>query len=261
MFILPSIANARDLGGIRLPDGRTVRKGLLLRGGALSSASEDDLETLERDYHLAKIFDFRMSVEVKHSPDKEVRGAKYIWMPAFDEDSQTFRNDNLPHDAYRDLGNWLIANASDPRVRKFASCLYTAPMSNDFTRIQYAGFLQNIVNTPEGAVYWHCSQGKDRTGLGAAFVLAALGADRRTIMQDYNVSALYYENELSQFIDKVPDPASKEVLRTFISVNPRYFEAALDALEAECGSMHNFLTDVLLLSEEDMQTLQERYLY
>lgn len=260
MTIFPSIDNARDLGGIRVADGRKVRSRLLLRGGSLSKASNRDLAILRDEYHLAAVFDFRTSMEVEHSPDRVVEGAKQFWMPAFDEHNQSFREQNLPHEAYDNLGEWLVMHASEFRPQNFARRLYADMVENEFTQIQYAGFLQNIVHIDNGAVYWHCSQGKDRTGFGAAMLLAALGADRNAIMEDYCLSADFYKEELALYIDRVDTPEEKAVIRTFISVNPDYFEHALDLIDSEYGSIDNYLSGPLCLSEEDITTLKNRYL-
>lgn len=257
---LDSIANARELGGYVMPDGRVVKRGLLLRGGSLAKATKDDLTALAERYHLAKIFDFRTSMEVKQSPDQEVAGARYLWFPAFDEEKQKMEATSLPNDAYRDLGNWLVKHANMPEVQEVARNMYLSMVTSDFTQVQYAGFLQNIVSTPEGAVYWHCSQGKDRTGIGSAVLLAALGGDRELIMQDYAISAEFYKEELELYFRCIETEEEKAVLRTFISVNCEYFEAALDHIDKEYGSMYNFLTGPLCLMDDDMETLRNRYL-
>lgn len=259
MPILPSIANARDLGGAVLPGGGVVRSGLLLRGGALCTASEADLQWMSSHYRVARIFDFRTSREIRQAPDPEVKGARNIWMPAFDENKQTYVTRNLPHEAYSDLGNYLTVHAHDPFVQDLAENLYMDMITDEFTQIQYAGFLQNIVATDDGAVYWHCSQGKDRTGLAAAFVLAALGGDRNTVMDDYCLSEEYYRQELATFIDRVGSEAEKYVLRTYISVNPAAFEKALDWIDTTFGSMDSFLRGPLCLRDEDITILRKRY--
>ena len=243
-----------------LPDGRRIKQGLLLRGGGLACASDEDLKCLSEDYHVAKIFDFRTSMEVRRSPDKPVKGAMNIWMPAFDEESQKMQKLSLPSEAYADLGNWLVRNGKDPRVQEVAREMYIEMVRNEFTQVQYAGFLMNIVQTPEGAVYWHCSQGKDRTGIGAAFLLCALGADRKLIMEDYAISGQYYQEELDSYLCQVDSEEERAVLQTFVSVNCEYFEAALDYIDEHWGSLPNYLSEALLLGEDDIRTLRERYL-
>ena len=48
---LTGIGNARELGGYRSSDGRTVRRGVLLRTASLAGATEEDLRTLREKYH------------------------------------------------------------------------------------------------------------------------------------------------------------------------------------------------------------------
>lgn len=257
---LKSVFNARDLGGYVLPGGKRVRKGFLLRGGAFDVLSDEDCERLVTDFHLAKVFDFRTSMEVDRLPDRAVPGSTRIWLPAFDESKGTMEKVSLPQKAYEDLKNWLVIHAREPRVQKVAREMYPGLVMNDFTRMQYAGFFQNILNTESGAVYWHCSQGKDRTGFAAALMLAALGADRELIMKDYVISNEFYLSELEEAFSKVETEGEKEAILTFIGVNCDYFAASLDMVEAECGSLMGFLTGPLCLTDTDIEILRKRYL-
>mgnify|MGYP003291916142 CR=1 FL=1 len=257
---LKTVINARELGGYVLPDGRRIKHGLLLRGGALDNASDEDLSCLSDKFRVKRIFDFRTSGEVGFAPDKYLPGADYVWMPAFDEESSMMEQVSLPKEAYRDLKGWLSVNAWMPDVQRVAREMYPSMVMSDFTRIQYTGFLQNIIKTTDGAVYWHCSQGKDRTGLGAALLLAALGADRTLIMQDYAISNEFYVNDVEEAWSHVDTEAEKEAILTFVGVNSKYFSGALDLLEKECGSMEAFLKGPLCLSDEDLAILRDRYL-
>ena len=260
MFCLDSVINSRELGGYRLPGGSVVKEGLLLRGGALARISEEDITVLKDRYHLAKVFDFRTKIELQYAPDKEIPGAQNIWMPAFDENAMEMKKMSLPHQAYRNLGEWLVQNAREPAIQEIARNMYSEMVTNEFTQIQYAGFFQNILATTEGAVYWHCSQGKDRTGLGAALILGALGADRELIMTDFAISNKCYAKELEAFLPRVNTAAEKAVIQTFIGVNCDYFSAALDLIDSTWGSLEAYLTGPLCLSPEDISALRSRYL-
>lgn len=256
---LKSVINARELGGYRLPGGAVVKHGLLLRGGDLANVSEEDAGRLVNRFHLTKVFDFRTSMEVHKSPDRELPGVVNIWMPAFNEEGQVMEGLSLPSEAYRDLGNWLVRNGHIPKVQEVARTMYTGMALDEFTQMQYAGFLQNIVNTPSGAVYWHCSQGKDRTGFGAALLLAALGADRKLIMKDYMISNEFYLKEVLHYCSRTDSEDVREVIRTFVGVNPVYFGNALDRIEKEHGSLLGYLKGPLCLTDEDIEVLRERY--
>ena len=61
---LSSIDNARQLGGYVTKDGRHVKDNLLLRTAKLSTASEEDLQTLKDTYNLGYVVDFRTSSEI-----------------------------------------------------------------------------------------------------------------------------------------------------------------------------------------------------
>lgn len=225
----------------------------------MENASEHDIELL-RKWQITYVFDFRTMYETKRHPDKMLMGASRIWLPTFDESAETMAKTVLPLEAYCDLGGWLVVNAKRAEVQKLASQMYLDMVHNEYTQLQYAAFLQTIVNSNGGAIYWHCSQGKDRTGLGAAYLLAALGADRQTIMDDYRASADCYAEELNRYIQLVDSDEEKDVLQTFISVNTKYFSEALDSIDQKYGSMEAFLRDVLCLTDADKLALRKAYL-
>lgn len=256
---LTSVINARELGGYLLPDGRKVRWGCLLRGGSFAALTPQDRAILRDKYHLAVNFDFRTETEVTFAPDRPVQGAKHIWLPAIDPATETVQDSTFPADAYRDLGNFLVKHAADPLAQRLARNLYIDMVTNEYTQLQYAAFMQSIVGTTGGAVYWHCSQGKDRTGLGAAFILCALGADRDLILQDYRISNEVYKEEVETYCSKVSTDAEKAVILTFIGVNEQYFCDALDLIDRRYGSLEGYLKGPLCMSDEDIRILRERY--
>lgn len=250
----------RELGGYVLPDGRRVKRGLLLRGGALSNLSDSDRDILRNRFNIVADFDFRTEEEIRRAPDRVLAGVKFIWFPAIDPETEKAADLSLPKEAYRDLPTWLVANSCNRTVQDLASRLYTDMVTNEWTQIQYAAFLQSILNTSEGgALFWHCSQGKDRTGLGAAFILCALGADRELILQDYIISEEYYREEFERYGAMVATEEERAVLRTFISVNVNYFIDALDLIDRQWGSLENYIKGPLCLTDDDIRVLRERY--
>ena len=261
---LAGIVNARELGGLVMEDGRTVRHGLLLRGAALNKATETDIERLGRELNVKLIFDFRTEQEVRHAPDIDVPGAKYLWLPTLDPSNGEKGKDVFSAGGYRSAEELVIKGAFLPQVQEAARNMYTDIVDNEYSQLQYAVFLQKIVAAEEGAVYWHCSQGKDRTGLGAAFILAALGASRDTILADYLISADNYAEELKEMnaflIERGGGANELDVSQTFISVNVQHFIEGLDLIDSKYGGMEQYLKYTLLLSDEDRKRLQERYL-
>lgn len=261
---LQGVINARELGGYIMPDGRRIKKGMLLRGATLHSASDEDISRLEQEFRLRTIVDFRMDVERLRQPNRKVDGADDFWLPAMDPKSTEEFNGFFTKGGFRSMEEIVLGASKDPQVRKAAHEFYTSMVDNAYTQDIYARFMKLLVNTDEGAFYWHCTQGKDRTGLGSAFILAALGADRRLILQDYHISQEFYKETFEriamQLLQNGGDEEDLYVARTFIGANLHCFEDALDLIDRKYGSMKAYLMNRLGVSTQDIECLRQRYL-
>ena len=137
-------------------------------------------------------------------------------------------------------------------------------LKETFGRYLSDDIVREILDTPDGAVLWHCSQGKDRTGIGAALILGALGADRQTIIDDFALSYEPYRPLVETLCEEAARIGAGEdefdVIRAFMGVSVRNFTATMDLIDSKYRGMHSYLTETLLLSEEDLATLRTRYL-
>jgi len=257
---MDNIANARDLGGYRMKDGRRVRRGLLLRGGSLYLASKRDIQRLEDEFHTKFIFDFRSDGEVKHQPDKELRGAKYMQLPTMDPYNGKRAQEIFKESHNISIEDLVVKSAPLPMTQDYCRTIYTNMVSNEYSQLQYATLLQSIAQLEEGAVYLHCSQGKDRTGLGAALILAALGADRETIIEDFAISDEFYSDLVKQTDSRVNTPEEKKVIRTLLGVSVDYFIDSLDLIDQMYGSMDDYLKEMLVLTDSEIEKLRSRLL-
>ena len=252
-----------------MPDGRTIKHGLLLRGGYLRDASEHDIRRLSEEYKLAYIFDFRTEGEVRHVPDCFIPGAQNIWMPTIDPETEKLSDSHLPPEAYRHLDTFLYKNSSDPLVQTVGREMYPNLVHNEYTQLQYAAFLQTILKLPKAnvkdrGVYWHCSQGKDRTGLGSAFLLMALGADFDLVLEDFALSNEYYQKEVDELNEKIAarggTKADFDTVQAFVGVNVENFIRTFDEIRQRYGSLENYIDDILLFSDADKELLRNYYL-
>lgn len=257
------IINARDLGGIRIGD-KTVRKGLLLRTAHLHDATDADVRELTEKYHLARIFDFRSSPEASLQPDRPIPGAEHLLLPTLDTEAEKKSGDAIPEQMWLDLPKHIVRLSFMKFFQEKAHNLYPSLVVSEFSQLQYAAFLNLILETEEGAVLWHCSQGKDRTGMGAALILGALGADRETIIRDFDRSNDAYRPLVNKLCAEVEAAGGgeeeKDVIRAFMGVSVRNFNYALDVLEANWGSIPGFLEETMGIDEADLKKLRDRYL-
>ena len=124
--------------------------------------------------------------------------------------------------------------------------------------------LKILSETDEGAVIFHCTEGKDRTGFVALFVLYILGVDLEVIRHDYLAS-----NEILAEYRAARDKRFKEVgknltfranMRVLNSASDSLFDTILLTIEKEYGNLETYLRDVLNVTPELETKLRELYL-
>ena len=263
-IIFDNIINARDLGGMIGHEGRKVRCGLLLRTAHLHDATDEDIDRLQNEYHLRRIFDFRSLGEAEFLPDREVPGATHHLLPTIDLSAERLTEQPIPQEAFLDLERHIVNYAFYPEVQTMAADMYPSLIRSEYSQLQYATFLRLIVETPEGGVLWHCFQGKDRTGWGAAFILSALGVDREAIIADFDRSNDAYRELVTRLnndiIARGGGEAEMDVVQAFMGVSTKNFRRTLDLIDREFGGMIPYLQNQLFLSKGDIQLLRKRYL-
>ncbi len=109
-----------------------------------------------------------------------------------------------------------------------------------------------------------CFQGKDRCGWGSAFVLAALGASRKTIVEDFGLSNASYAPAIEALSAKVVEKGGGEAelgfIRAMIGVNVENFESTLDLIDAQYGSLQAYLEKALGFTPEEQESMKRKYL-
>lgn len=129
----------------------------------------------------------------------------------------------------------------------------------DFVRrssARYAELFSHLLQDDAPLVF-HCTAGKDRTGLAAALILSALGVAPADVMQDFLLTnALYRMPEAAA----ASAFASQDVMKVLWSVQPAFLQAALQAVDADYGGMDRFLEQALGLGTPQRQRLQQLYL-
>lgn len=262
------IVNARDLGGYHVQDGRTVRTGLLLRAAHLADATDADIKYLS-GIPVARVIDFRNAEELPGKTDRPVPGAEYLNLPvdasgnamaqATDEEKKKFTGRKK-----FDVKKVIVPAAFNDKAKRIAREMYPTLLFEPECQKQFAIFLRLVLNTGSGAVLYHCTQGKDRTGIASALLLAALGADRETIVADFDATNRVYEKDVSKYTRHVRFWGGKEeetaVVKAFLGANTENFVKALDRIDREYGSMEEYLERALGFTASDREALKARFL-
>ena len=248
--------NSRQLGGYQIGN-KKIKNDLLLRTAAISGLTEADSVLLADKYRVQRIYDFRGKNEAMTSPDVIPGNAGYLSLSISFDVSE---NVSEKKQSQEEMIMMLLQNADNQLVQDMCDHMYDKIFFDEASQDVYRRFFADLVSLdPEdGAVLWHCTQGKDRAGSASAMLLAALGADRDLIVADFTLSKEYYD----PFVDKIPvnNDTQSKVLNTLISANPVIFEQTLDKVDAKYGSLRNYLTECLGVTPEMMETLRNRYL-
>lgn len=236
---LHGASNFRDLGGYPSEDGRHVRWRRLFRSDHLAALSDDDRRRLA-ELGLARAFDFRGATERAAQPYELPGVARH---PLVIEPTVVQRMHDLARAGRRLDG---------PTVRGLMQDLYRLLIDEQSAR--YAELFEHLLDV-EAPVVFHCTAGKDRTGVAAALILLSLGVPRDWIMQDYLLT-----NELYR---PPPLPATetpREALEVLWRVEPGFLEAALAQIDERHGGVETYLRERLRLSPAARDALARRYL-
>ena len=136
---------------------------------------------------------------------------------------------------------------------------------------EYAAMIRDVADPAKRPFVYHCSHGVHRTGTATAILLSALGVPWETVREDYLLSNTYRSKEIKRRIEQLTKEAAKTLnippedvdttnLVAFYVLEGNYIDATLEVIEKEHGSMDNYLTKGLGLSQEELRTLREQLL-
>jgi len=241
--------NFRDLGGQRSADGREIRKGKLLRAGALHQVTPDDLTQLSA-IPLRIVLDYRDPAEVDRSPDRLSDNARYINAPA----------NPLNRDASAKVTDFSPEKLDTLDGEQYMLALYRELPFNNPAYRQLAQWL----TTPfDGALLQHCAVGKDRTGVGCALTLFALGCDSNTVMEEYLLThgmLTKVEEEVLGWLGDSLSDRGRQSLANLLTVRESYLAAALEAIHQRYPSINAWLEQEYQLTPAVRAAMQARLL-
>ena len=267
---LPSIPNARQIGGYVTEDGRTVRQNVLLRTGWLTEASDEDLATLTDVYHVTTIVDFRSAMELTRTPDREVAGAEYVNISMEDKDKEASSMANMAQMAqiemqYADQPGRAMIEMIRLGWRAPEPDMYITMITSEATVPAYRAFFDLLLAQDENSVVlYHCKGGKDRTGIATMYILTLLGVDEETILEDFDMTNIFLADEINAEVEKSRPYAENEEELNAVAVNNgvsrEFLERAFDYAEEEYGSMLELIKQRYSVTDEEIETLRNLYL-
>lgn len=231
--------NIRDLGGYRSANGKRVVWGTFFRADDMAHLSDEDIAYLG-SIPITTVFDFRTQKEVEAAPDRLPATVKnVVHRPLAPGNVAPGEIQHGKFGAYDDTD-------------AFMRVVYRELAGNTGINAVYREFFRLVQNKSDIPILFHCTAGKDRTGMAAAFLLFALGVDRETIIRDYMDSNTYLAGKYTLLTKDNPQ------LAVLYSVKPDYLLTGIETMEKAHGTVEKYLSRIL---DVDIAAIRSRYLY
>ena len=252
---LAAAPNFRDIGGRIGQEGRAVRHGLLYRSDSLAFLSADDF-TILQGLNVGLVCDLRSANERSHRPTG--------W-------PDHYRPTVLDMDINADLraanDRMLDILRADPTPNGA-----TAMMMESYRVIPLAlqGYLADLfirlarVDAP--ALLFHCTAGKDRTGVMSAILLLALGVSEDDVLEDYMQTERYVDfARTTASVAEVTArmlgrPAPDGVPEAMARVRPEYLRNTIASITDKFGSLSGYLA-AAGVTEAQLTAVRDRLLH
>jgi protein-tyrosine phosphatase len=219
LIALEGAVNFRDLGGYPADGGRQTRWRVLFRADGLGDLTEADFAVM-RALGIRTVIDLRSDDELERGRyDVEAHPVTFHHFPIIEK---------LPDADEFDRRPGLLGSQYQEMLRDAGPA--------------FLGVLEVLAAPDALPAIFHCTAGKDRTGVLSALVLSILGVDEETVVADYALSGAAMTRLRAKIIVKYPE--SRETIENIsevFSAAPAQMEALLDHLRAEYGSVGAYL--------------------
>lgn len=248
----PSVFNIRDLGETPTTSGEKIKTQRLIRSSALDRLTTVDLDYL-RKLNVKTIIDLRSPQECQAFPDQISSDMYYYQLPVFPTDQAQIDSRIIElrekYDQNPLAGFYNMVNT------------YRSLVQQPFSKKAFHDFLTLVVTRlPAGGVLYHCTSGKDRTGMATVYLLKLLGVDFTAIRQDYLISNQQTATERKRIVNVLKQQNANWILqattRSLRSVKEEYLNAAIFEIFQESGNLHDYLQQELQITPQLVQQLR-----
>lgn len=249
--------NLRDLGGYLTENGRQVKWGVFFRSGALGYANGESAQRQLEKLRIKTVLDLRSAAEIAELADIPLDGAQYTAKSAL----VTMDNGDVNFDLSRICAEGAVALTE---AQAFVNAGYLLmPFDNPAYKFMFDALLKE--KTP---ILFHCTAGKDRTGIAAALILTALGVPYETVCEDYMLTNALRQKTAERMqkkyggllaaADSQLDAA--QIFRLIAGVQAENLKAAFDAIYKKYSTFKDYLSAQYGIGAAEIKKLEQLYL-
>jgi protein-tyrosine phosphatase len=242
---MQSILNFRPLAqGVKNRSGKAIRQNTILRGGIAKRVSENDITAL-MSLGVRYIYDFRNAYEIAEIPS--LSSDKFT----------TVHFDIIPQAAPRSYARLKTTDADT--VKNVMAGRY----ATHFARTDaYKPVIKSILSQDSPGFLFHCTAGKDRTGIFGAILMLALDFDIDDIRTEYlTIDQPQVDDMKHAFFASVGHTGASAHLEPLFTVLPEYINAYIEGVLSSFGSFDNYLLTACGINAAAKAQLQQTYLF
>lgn len=235
--------NFRDAGGYKTKEGKTVITGRVFRSADISKLTDTDMQIMAGK-HIRTVVDFRGVKESAAAPDKLLPATDYILCPA--------GSDSLP-----DAKQLAIRVKQGGFLEKFYG-----EGGLPYFGARYKPFFQKLIALPDtAALLYHCTGGRDRTGMASALLLYALNVPQQTIEADFVASNVYLAPMHEKMYKGMAQGMQLDTaaVRKEMELRPELLHIFFNAITSKYGSVEKFMEQELGLGKKEIAVLRKKY--
>jgi protein-tyrosine phosphatase len=244
LIALDGALNWRDLGGYPTADGQVTRWDRVYRADGLDQLTDADLDVIA-DLGIKLVIDFRVDREVDENPSR---------LP----DHPELRRQRLPIGGDEVEGRSVLETikAGDLKTYTITEMAGVYERLLEESALNFGEVIIHAADPTNHPMVFHCTAGKDRTGLMAMLLLGALGVSDDNIVADYELTTRYRSNKRLAILGPELEKAGVDIeaVRPFLTAQAPVMAATIEALKARYGSIDGYLTHE---AELDASTLAE----
>lgn len=258
------LRNTRDVGQVCTIDGRKVKSNMLFRSGRIDKLPNKRIEQFLNEYNIKTIIDLRTQTEVKESKHFTYpEMVDYYHIPVLNK--QFF---GITHE------NNSMAKVVLSQKHKITECgsgaeymisMYESIVFDKTSQHHFKTVFDILCKDPEGAILYHCTGGKDRTGITTLFLYTLLGVSEEDILDDFATSDVFNAkyNRSRVALINIFMPTSKRTKTLLISMlyaKREYLEKTIEKIKERYGSVLDYLYNVIKITPEMQEKLKQNYL-
>ncbi|KAF5393165.1 hypothetical protein D9757_001236 [Collybiopsis confluens] len=250
---ISGVINVRDLGGyssITHP-GKCTKSHFIYRSAEVAGITEEGKQQLHR-LGIHKVFDLRSDTEIAkyNSPPPTIDGVELNHIPVF-------KTEDYSPEMMAKRYQLYASGTTEAFMELYSQIL-------DHGGPAFGAILRWIRDNPNDACIFHCTAGKDRTGILAALILKLVGVDDTDISNDYSLTRIGREPARAKIMERLSkEPifaSNNEAALVMFTCRPETMLALLNLLQTKYGGVEEYVKRYAYLSDSDITTIQSNLL-